>query len=97
MHYIYSIWARTLDSLGAEAAEWLVSLYPDEIKSIGGIIIGRGRPKYSDKEIPQCHCKFHMDCPGIKSNPLPLTTVIISGSFWTNNKQNTNSVALALK
>jgi hypothetical protein len=47
------------------------------MKSIGGITIGRGRPKYSEKDLPQCHRKFQMDCPGIKSVPRgekPMTT-----------------------
>jgi hypothetical protein len=48
------LWARRVEFLGAEAADWLV-LNPetdDTIKSIGGIIIGRGRLKYSDKDLP---------------------------------------------
>jgi hypothetical protein len=36
--------------------------------------IDRGKPKYSEKNLSQCHSvrhKSHMDCPGIEPGPPP--------------------------
>jgi hypothetical protein len=41
--------------------------------SIGGMIIGRGIPKYSKKNLLHCHFIHHksdMDSPGIEPEPL---------------------------
>jgi hypothetical protein len=41
-------------------------------KGIGELKIGRGNPKYSEKNLPQCyffHDKSHNDCTGIEPKP----------------------------
>jgi hypothetical protein len=40
--------------------------------NIGGMMIGREKPRYSERNLPQCHFvhqKSRMDCLGIKLRP----------------------------
>jgi hypothetical protein len=41
--------------------------------NVGGMIIGRGKPKFLERNLPQCDfiChKFHMNCLGIEPRQL---------------------------